>query len=87
MTEKETEVNVLEPRCRRSILDFDYPVAWIYSLSIPEGLLEKQRSWSFHFGGCEEQLHNLAALPCLSSENCGYMPFTVPSKKPGTNFW
>lgn len=82
MTEKETE-----PRCRRRILDLDYPVPWIYSVSIPEALLERQRSQSFHLGGCEEGLHTLAALPCLSPENCGYKPFTVPSKKPGINFW
>lgn len=82
MTEKETEVNVLEPRCS-SILDLDYPVTWIYSLSIPEALLEKQRSRSFHLGGYEKGLHSLAALPCLSPENCGY----IPSKKPGINFW
>lgn len=82
MTEKQTEVNVLEPRCRRSILDL-YPVAWIYSLSF----IREAKLSVFSLGGCEEGLHNLAALPCLSPENCAYVAFTVPSKKSGINFW
>lgn len=87
MKEKETEVNILRPRCRRVFLDLDFPIAWIYNISTPGTLLGKQRSWPFHLGGCEERLHSLVVLLCLSPENHSYVPFKYLPSCQECNFW
>lgn len=87
MKEKETEVNILGPRCRMVFLDLDFPVAWIYTISTPGTLLGKQRSWPFHLRGCEERLHSLVVLLCLSPENHSYVPFKYLPSCQECNFW